>query len=257
MKISIITINFNNLGGLKKTVESVLAQTYKDIEYIIIDGGSTDGSREYIEEHKNEFAYWVSEPDSGIYNAMNKGIDKATGEYLFFLNSGDWLVDEKVIEVIEPDKFNKDIISGNIQVIGKDRNFIKRSPQEISFSYLYRDTLPHQSTFIKKTLFDKTGYYDNLLIAADWKFFILSICKFNSSYGYLDHVLSSYNLEGLSAEKENILKIKKERTALLHIEFSAYLDDMKNLKELNGIVSNLRKSRWINLLMSLGLINRF
>ena len=258
MLISIITINFNDLEGLKKTMVSVLEQTYSDIEYIIIDGGSTDGSKEYIETQHTQLSYWVSEPDTGIYNAMNKGIDQATGEYLLFLNSGDWLVNAKIIENIEPDGFKTDIISCNIEVIGEGRRFIKRPPETISFSYLYKDTLPHQSTYIKKALFDRIGYYDeNLLIAADWKFFIQTICKFNASYGYLDKVLSLYNLEGLSAQKENIIKLKKERAALLQTEFSAYIDDMENLRDLSSTVGNLRKSRWINLLMRLGLINRF
>ena len=107
-KLSIITINRNNAAGLRKTIESVVSQTYTDFEYIIIDGASTDGSVEVIKEYAEatlpcgeglgERLYWVSEPDKGIYNAMNKGILKAQGEYLLFLNSGDWLVDKDVIK---------------------------------------------------------------------------------------------------------------------------------------------------------------
>ena len=89
MKYSIITINYNNRDGLEMTINSVLEQTYKDFEYIIIDGGSTDGSLEVIKKHAAQIDYWVSEPDNGIYNAMNKGIRKATGDYLNFMNSGD------------------------------------------------------------------------------------------------------------------------------------------------------------------------
>jgi len=237
---------------------SVFAQTFTNIEYIIIDGGSADGSKEYIEAHQDQLAYWVSEPDRGIYNAMNKGISQATGEYVLFLNSGDWLVNKHIIESIKPDGFKADIISCNIEVIGEGRRFIKSPPKTINFSYLYKDTLPHQSTFIKKCLFDSIGYYDeNLLIAADWKFFIQTICKFNSTYAYIDKVLSFYNLEGLSAQKENILKLKKERETVLQTEFSSYLGDMVKLKDLEGAVTNLRKSRWVNLLVWFGLINRF
>ena len=90
-KLSIITINYNNLEGLKRTVESVINQTSKEFEYIVIDGGSNDGSGAYIESKSEHIDYWVSEPDKGIYNAMNKGIAKASGEYLLFLNSGDHL----------------------------------------------------------------------------------------------------------------------------------------------------------------------
>ena len=96
-KLSIITINLNNAAGLRKTIESVVNQTFTDYEYLIIDGGSTDGSVEVIKEFADKITYWVSEPDKGIYNAMNKGILKARGEYLQFLNSGDWLVDNEVL----------------------------------------------------------------------------------------------------------------------------------------------------------------
>src|SRR5688572_27521016 len=97
-KISIITINYNNLDGLKRTVDSVVNQTWQEFEYIVIDGGSTDGSGAYIESKSKHFHYWVSEPDKGIYNAMNKGIVKATGEYLLFLNSGDHFFNDTVLE---------------------------------------------------------------------------------------------------------------------------------------------------------------
>ncbi|MDR2910496.1 MAG: glycosyltransferase [Bacteroidales bacterium] len=92
MKLSIITINLNNVAGLQKTIESVVKQTFTDYEYIVIDGGSTDGSADIIKQHANKITYWVSEPDKGIYNAMNKGIRVAKGEYCLFLNSGDWLI---------------------------------------------------------------------------------------------------------------------------------------------------------------------
>ncbi|MFZ3274524.1 MAG: glycosyltransferase, partial [Lutibacter sp.] len=98
MLLSIITINFNNLEGLKKTMASVLGQTWKEFEYIIIDGGSTDGSAAYIESQSQHLNYWVSESDKGIYNAMNKGIKVAHGEYLLFLNSGDEFYDLEVLE---------------------------------------------------------------------------------------------------------------------------------------------------------------
>ena len=98
MKLSIITINYNNQEGLKKTIESVVSQTMRDFEWIVIDGGSTDGGKEIIEQNKQCLDYWCSEPDKGIYHAMNKGIRASHGDYLMFLNSGDSLYDNKVIE---------------------------------------------------------------------------------------------------------------------------------------------------------------
>ena len=108
MKLSIITINYNNKNGLQKTIDSVISQTFKDFEWIIIDGGSTDGSKELIEKYSQHITYWVSEPDKGIYNAMNKGIKVAKGEYLFFLNSGDYLVQPNTINQIFTQSPNTD-----------------------------------------------------------------------------------------------------------------------------------------------------
>src|SRR5215213_3812369 len=97
-QFSIISINLNNAEGLQKTFDSVFNQTFTDFEYIIIDGGSSDGSEEIIKENADKFSYWVSEKDDGIYDAMNKGIAKATGDYLLFLNSGDHLLDSSILQ---------------------------------------------------------------------------------------------------------------------------------------------------------------
>ena len=99
-KLSIITVNRNNAGGLKKTIDSVTAQTYTGFEFIIIDGASEDDSPRIIREHAGRLSYWISEPDNGTYDAMNKGIRAATGEYCLFLNSGDFLIHPGVLEEI-------------------------------------------------------------------------------------------------------------------------------------------------------------
>ena len=110
MKLSIVTINLNNVAGLHETIISVLNQSSADLEYIIIDGGSTDGSAELIKEYSDRIYYWVSEPDSGIYNAMNKGIRKASGEYLLFLNSGDALASDNIVEEVFRADHNEEIL---------------------------------------------------------------------------------------------------------------------------------------------------
>ena len=112
MKLSIITVNLNNLEGLKKTYESVVCQTFTDYEWIVIDGGSTDGSREFIEQHQDKFAYWCSEPDKGIYNAMNKGIMRAKGEYLNFMNSGDCFACKETLAGVFNKPRKEDILYG-------------------------------------------------------------------------------------------------------------------------------------------------
>lgn len=257
-KISIITINYNNLEGLKRTVESVINQTWRDFEYIVIDGGSTDGSTEYIKSQSENIDYWVSESDKGIYNAMNKGIKVATGEYLLFLNSGDHLYSNMVLEQNHKFLTLQDIIYFNLQVIDENQKFIKKYPDELSFSYFMKDTLPHPATFIKKGVFDKIGKYDeSLVIVSDWKFFIESICKFNSSYIRIDEVFSTFYMNGLSSSSQNKILIVKEKQKVLNSEFRAYINDINLFFELQTTVSNLKKSKKIKLLIKLGFLNKF
>lgn len=145
MKLSIITINFNNEKGLKKTLESVSIQTYKNFEFIIIDGGSTDNSVNIIKEYQPIITYWLSEPDKGIYNAMNKGIAQAHGEYCIFMNSGDTFYDASTIEKSLPYLDGTAIVSGYTlyrqdHISSTIRNFI-RNVYEVLFNasiYIYQ-----------------------------------------------------------------------------------------------------------------------
>ena len=154
MKYSIITINYNNRDGLRRTIESVVNQTFRDFEYIIIDGGSTDGSVEVIKKYADRIDYWVSEPDKGIYNAMNKGILQAHGEYLNFMNSGDCFYDEECLYKVSTSNLKADIIVGrdyhcNPQTGGEFRTIF---PRRLSMFTFCKSYLPHQSTFFSKDL---------------------------------------------------------------------------------------------------------
>ncbi|KAF2325941.1 MAG: glycosyltransferase family 2 protein [Flavobacterium nitrogenifigens] len=257
-KITIITINYNNLGGLKRTVESVVNQTWKDFEYIVIDGGSTDGSVGYIESQTKYIDYWVSEPDKGIYNAMNKGIVKAKGDYVIFLNSGDHFFDNTALDKNHSFIKAKDFIYFNLNIIDDSKSIIRKYPEKLSFSYLYNDTLPHPATFIRRYLFEEKGLYDeSLKIVSDWKFFIENICKNNCSYLKVDETLSTFYLDGLSSDMENKSVIFSEKQFVLESGFSAYIQDMIHLKEFEDVVSNLKKSKKIQLLIKLGLLSKF
>ena len=171
MKLSIITVNLNNRDGLQKTIDSVISQTFKDFEWIEIDGGSTDGSKELIEQYAEHFSYWVSEPDKGIYNAMNKGIKVAKGKYLLFLNSGDGLCDEAVIDDFYSFDAAEDVIAGNIIVDDSIYN-VRFSPdeQEIDYQFMCDSTVLHPSSFIKKVTHSKK----NILIVIEWQPLILT-----------------------------------------------------------------------------------
>ena len=173
MLLSIITVNYNDAIGLEKTIKSVQSQTYRDFEHIIIDGNSNDGSKEIIKKHKNSFSYWVSKSDSGIYNAMNKGINVAKGEYLLFLNSGDWLYDNEVLGKFV--KFNpiEDIVYGDSQFINPNGNsYLKKMPDNLHGMMIFHRTLNHQSSFYKNSLFEgDNGYDESYEMLADWVFY--------------------------------------------------------------------------------------
>ena len=204
MKLSVITINLNNIQGLRKTIESVLSQTFVDFEYLVIDGGSTDGSVELIKQNSDKIAYYVSEPDKGIYNAMNKAIVKAKGEYCYFLNSGDYLVNKHVLEQIFEDRFNTSFICGNFVTDQKGNlcNFNDYKNRDWSFSLydIFSGFLAHQAFFIKKAMFDTYGLYDERLrIMSDWKLFFIAIGIHNEAVTYKDIYISVYDMDGISS----------------------------------------------------------
>lgn len=264
MKLSIITINYNNAEGLRKTLASVASQTFRDFEHIIVDGGSTDGSVEIIEAYASDVARsmsscvptggdgcyaavygkdstpaegaqpfaqqdttspkatqphkvrWLSETDSGIYNAMNKGIKMANGEYLLFLNSGDYLVDADTLsKVFQIAKDNIDVIYGDIKVVYNNQEIIKESPDVVTFQYLYSNAIFHSGgSFIKKSLFVSYGLYDeNLRIVSDWKFFVEIFILKNVSYQHINLILSVFDLCGISTENQELMM--KERMLVL------------------------------------------
>ena len=257
-KISIITVNYNNLKGLQKTVKSVRSQTWQDFEYIVIDGGSTDGSATYLEQNTNLFDYWVSEPDKGVYHAMNKGIAKATGEYLLFLNSGDHFYNNKVLEKNQHAIVDHDLIYFNMYVSGKNKKFIKEYPDTLSFAYFLKDNLPHPSIFIKKELFQTVGLFkEDFKIVSDWKFFIDSVCKYNCKYFHVDKILTTFYLDGISSLLENRLLIDKEKQEVLQSNYAAYTKDLEDVLKYMTIIHSLRRSRIIKYLIRFGFLNKF
>ena len=137
-KISIITINYNDKIGLSKTINSVLNQSWQKFEFIVIDGGSNDGGLEVIEQNKDKIDYWVSEPDKGVYNAMNKGIKVAKGEYLIFMNSGDTFYDDNVLEKIENQLTAEfDIYYGDYYRVYSNSTKKRTFPEKLSFSFFF------------------------------------------------------------------------------------------------------------------------
>lgn len=211
-KISIITINFNNAQGLDKTISSVINQTFTNFEYLIIDGGSTDGSDEIIKKNSSKINYWVSEKDKGIYNAMNKGIIKATGEYLLFLNSGDYLVCDVVLENISKELNGVDFVSANLEYYQSDNSLFTRvHPDKLTFSYLVTKTISHPSTFIKREMFEKFGLYNETLkIVSDWEFFFKCLGLNGATYKSIDITLTHFDMFGVSSSNRDKVQTEKE-----------------------------------------------
>jgi len=244
MKVSIITINFNNLEGLKKTVKSVISQTYHDIEYIIIDGASTDGSADYVKENKEYFNYWVSEPDKGIYNAMNKGIDHATGDYLLFLNSGDYLVDENVIEKFVGFDPVEDIVYGEIFMDNNVRVKKSKYPSKPDVSVFFSGALAHPAMLFKKELFDVYGKYrEDLKIVSDWEYYFRLFMIADIKFRKIDLFVSVFMEDGISSmqewkhlQKEERKKVKEE---LIPSKFIPILNKLKEVESnYNGLLSS-------------------
>lgn len=214
MKISIITINFNNCEGLQKTIESVIYQTYKDIEYIVIDGNSTDGSKKALEQYRDHFAYWVSEPDAGIYCAMNKGTAHASGDYVLYLNSGDCLFDANTIEDVIPELGEEDLVMGKVRFIPSGRiGWDDISAPITLMNFIEGGPVPHQATFIKRSLVERHPYDEKFRIVSDWKFFIQSICIDNCTYKIIPNVITDFMEGGISSnwhlcegERQQVIK---------------------------------------------------
>jgi glycosyltransferase involved in cell wall biosynthesis len=210
MRFSVITINYNNKEGLEHTIESVLSQTNKDYEYIIIDGGSTDGSMDVIKTYQDHITYWLSEKDQGVYHAMNKGVAHAHGDYLIFMNSGDRFYSPDVLSSLY--EYQEDIICGKV-LKGDSSRPSGHHKQIISLVDLMRASLPHQAMFIKRELLLKHPYDEKYKILSDWKFSIETIIFDNCSFRNIDIIVANYDTTGISTNSNGLLP--KERELIL------------------------------------------
>lgn len=204
IKITIITINYNNLEGLKKTIPSVLGQTYSNIEYILIDGGSTDGSREYLEQFTDRFTYWVSETDAGIYNAQNKGLKQATGDFILMLNSGDFLADHTVLEqVVLQIKPDARIVGCDLYNDYGKKRLTKRAADQLSVGFFLTRTIYHSSVLIARNVHEQFGFYnEELRIVADWEFLLLTGGIHQCTYQHVPVFLTVFDTTGISSDNK-------------------------------------------------------
>jgi glycosyltransferase involved in cell wall biosynthesis len=212
MRLSIITVNLNNKSGLERTLKSVFEQTNRDFELIVIDGLSTDGSRETITAHQNQINKWVSNKDSGIYNAMNKGVRMAEGEYILFLNSGDCLYSSEILNMISKHSLSEDFVVFDVEMVKKGRREVcglDKSPREI----LITGAICHQAVFHHRRVFQKLGLYDeSFQFTADYEFFLRAFFKARCTWKSFHDILAVYdNIHGVTSNVQNAKLCHDER----------------------------------------------
>lgn len=214
MELTIITINRNNVTGLEKTMQSVLSQSRRDFEYVVVDGASTDDSVNVIRQLAPAFRErlkWVSETDKGIYNAMNKGIGMATGEYIQVLNSGDRLVSPEVVEtmcdVLEKENYPS-ILYGNMLKDFPDGHVIRDKGfegRDITMLDFYNGTLNHSSAYIRRSLFGKYGLYnESMRIVSDWEWYLKAIILGGEKPVYTDLDVTLFDMTGISETNKEL-----------------------------------------------------
>ncbi len=254
MKLSIITINRNNAAGLEKTLQDVANQTFKDFEYIVVDGASTDGSVEVIKRYEFQFAHlkWVSEPDSGIYNAMNKGIRMASGIYIQILNSADGLaapdVTERMLAALEK-AGNPSILYGNmVKCFPDGKTMVDKcfAGLEITMLGMFTGTLNHNPAYIRRDLFEKYGYYDeNLRIVSDWKWYLQAIILGGEEPNYVDLNVTLFDMTGISESVESKQKIQEERKQVLaELIPEVYLHDYERYSDDIYLMRRIHRHPW-------------
>ena len=213
VQISVVTVCYNTEKSIEQTMLSVLNQTYPNVEYIVIDGGSTDGTVDIIKKYAHLIAYWVSEPDGGIYDAMNKGIAHASGDYILFMNSGDMFYENNTLTNIYPliSQNTDAMFLGDILCIyeGRELGIVHAQKKYSAWS-----SAPHQGLFLP-TQFLKNDCYDcQFKILADRELFLRILHKYNIPSYLLRKVISIYDLGGISSNRKNALQIFQEAYAI-------------------------------------------
>lgn len=243
-KISIITVVFNGAKTLEETIKSVLTQTYQNIEFIVVDGGSIDGTIDILKRYNPTEIVWQSEPDKGIYDAMNKGIKMANGEWLYFLGADDTFYNKNVLEEIfsTQDRNQYDLLYGNVYSLALKRKY----DGEFDSNRLFFQNICHQAIFYKKGIHRRVGLYnDKFTTFADWNLNIECFLHPEIRIRYLDIIISNFAAGGLGTSQPDLLFLRS----------SLFPANIKSLNK-NGIKSlnNIKfYDKWWRLLRSLRL----
>ena len=246
-KLTIITINFNHLQGLQRTIDSIIGQSFKDYEWIVVDGGSKDGSKQLLEQYQDRFAWWCSEPDKGVYNAMNKGLAHATGEYVNFMNSGDTFAATDTLENVFSISRSADILYGWMmrEHINGELNNKAMMKHHVYWWDFYYYTFNHQATFTRRSLFEKYGGFDETYtILADWHLFARFVGIHHVICEYIPLKIAIYEGGGISETQSSNIQsdLRRIRSEIYPALQEA---DIPNLYRL-ALCQRFAFTRWLN-----------
>lgn len=260
MLISVVTINYNNASGLEETIKSVTSQTFGDFEYIVIDGGSTDGSKQIIERFADKIDYWVSEKDKGIYNAMNKGARAAHGDYVAFLNSGDVYADKDALTNVAAQHLKADVCVGDLEF---STGGVLRAPkaEDVTMSFFMNGSLSHPSSFTRRELLIRHPFVEEFRISADMEFFMYVLVKLNASYQQLNGVVSIFDTTGISSthkafdEDERLLRKTEDEILLPRVraDYDNFMGKNDDYHRLFYLISSSQNFKWVYRLVVIAL----
>jgi len=228
-RYSVITISLDEVASVSRTADSIVGQDYSNFEWIVIDGGSVDGTLEELRRYRSDISYLVSEPDGGIYDAMNKGLQYARGEYVIFMNAGDRFASSDVLAAVDA-ALKSDLLVGSLDMIGSDQ--IRSFPKVLPGNYLLKNMLPHQSTFFRRGLFKEFGFFDtSYRIAGDYEMFARLIQSGKVSYEYLDKTIAIFDAGGVSSDKKLRQLRKRENHKVRWRYFKKYRFSLKGIRQ--------------------------
>lgn len=260
MLISVVTINYNNASGLEETIKSVTSQTFGDFEYIVIDGGSTDGSKQIIERFADKIDYWVSEKDKGIYNAMNKGARAAHGDYVAFLNSGDVYADKDALTNVAAQHLKADVCVGDLKF---STGGVLKAPKakDVTMSFFMNGSLSHPSSFTRRELLIRHPFVEEFRISADMEFFMYVLVKLNASYQQLNGVVSIFDTTGISSthkafdEDERLLRKTEDEILLPRVraDYDNFMGKNDDYHRLFYLISSSQNFKWVYRLVVIAL----
>ena len=219
--ISVVTVVYNGAATLEQTIQSVLGQTHGNVEYVIIDGGSTDGTLDIIRRYEDKIDLWRSEPDGGIYDAMNKGISLATGEYVAMLNADDWYEPGTCALVAqEISRGLADVYHGVLRYVGESGETLKVEGYTVEL--LGRGMIAHPTCFVSREVYRTERYDTSFRSAADYEL-MNRLYRQGRNFHFIPEIMADFRTGGMSAGRVSVLESLRIQRAYGHISLPGYL----------------------------------